>query len=148
MGGVTVFVAVLAVVGAQPAFALAAPSAPETQTGRRLGARLVRLEADLDAQAEARDRQADAFDAAVSRIEMVNSMLIAVIALAGIGGSLLAIRWVRSLARDQVAEQISNAVGDTGREIFKAESDALAAEYDQKFADIYRQYHELVEAEQ
>ncbi len=79
---------------------------------------------------------------------MVNSMLIAVIALAGIGGSLLAIRWVRSLARDQVAEQISNAVGDTGREIFKAESDALAAEYDQKFADIYRQYHELVEAEQ
>jgi hypothetical protein len=108
--------------------------------------RLLKVEAELTAQTEARNRQADAFDAATTRIEMVNSLLVAVIALAGIGGSLLAIRWVRSLAQDQVADQVAKAVDDIGHKTFEAKADVLSVEYDRKFADLYREYHKLVKA--
>lgn len=106
---------------------------------------MVRIQTELNDEAEARDRQANAFDAAVSRIEMVNGALVAIIALAGVGGSLLAVRWVRSLARDQVAAQINSAVQDVGKEIFEADSEKLCDEYEKKFADLYRQYNRLVE---
>jgi hypothetical protein len=103
-------------------------------------AQLIRLQAELDAQREARDRQADSFDAAVSRIEMVNEALVVILAIAGIAGGLLAIRWVRSLARDQVAEQIGSAIRETGEEIFEADARDLREEYEEKFAQQYKYY--------
>lgn len=149
MGGLAIFLAVIAVAGSQPSLVSAAPvDRADGAHAAILRERLLEVEATLGAQREARDRQADAFDAAVARIEFVNGFLVVVLALAGIGGSLLAIRWVRSLAREQVAEQIPSAVGELGREIFEKDSTALCAKYDDLFADLYRQYHELVEAEQ
>ena len=73
-----------------PASARGAPggSIPITATDLRL----IRIQAELNAQHEARDRQADAFDAAVSRIEAINEAMVILIALAGLGASLVAIR--------------------------------------------------------
>lgn len=148
MGGLAVFLAVFALAGSQSTLALAASVGREgAAVGGSMHERLLRVEAELAAQSEARDRQADAFDAATSRIEMIDGLLVAVIALAGIGGSLLAIRWVRSLAKDQVAEQVATAVDDVGHKIFEAKASAFQAEVDAKFADLYREYHKLVEAE-
>jgi len=117
----------------------AAPGEPE----RRLERRLSRVEARLDAEREARDRQADAFDAAASRIEIVNGVLVGLITLAGVLGALLALRWVRQLAHKQIVAQVEMAVAQKGEEIFEADSATLRAEYDGKFADLYRRYHRL-----
>jgi hypothetical protein len=107
--------------------------------------RLTRLEAELDAQAEARDRQADAFDAAISRIEVVDGALVAIIALAAVLGALLAIRWVRELAHRQIAAQIETTVEERGGMMFEEEAAELREEYDEKFATLYRRYHRLVD---
>jgi hypothetical protein len=107
--------------------------------------RLTRLEAELDAQAEARDRQADAFDAAISRIEVVDGALVGIIALAAVLGALLAIRWVRELAHRQIAAQIEMTVEERGGMMFEEEAAELREEYDEKFATLYRRYHRLVD---
>jgi hypothetical protein len=134
------------------AFALGAPamasaSTTESGGGPSLRWQVMRLQARLDAQSEARDRQADAFDAAASRMEVVNGALVGAITLAAVLGSLLAIRWVRQLAHQQIASQVETAMNDIGREVFEADSAALRSEYDEKFASLYRRYHQLVEAD-
>ena len=110
-----------------------------------VGARLLKVEAALEAQHEARDRQADAFDAAVARMEFLNAVLVAVIAIAGIGGSLLAIQWVRQVAHNQVAAQIDSVIRDTGKEIFEAHSSALRDEFEEKFSRQYLEYERLLQ---
>jgi hypothetical protein len=109
---------------------------------------LVRIQAELNAQQEARDRQADAFAAAASRIEIVNGALVGVIALAGVLGAFLAIRWVRQLANEQIALQVETTIKDTGEKIFESDSTALRDEYDAKFAAQYRRYSRLVDGSQ
>lgn len=118
--------------------------AEELRVERALQQKLISLEARLDAQEEARDRQADAFSAATSRIEIVNGALVGLIALAGVLGFLLAIRSVRQLAHAQVETAIERA----GKEIFEADSAELREEYDEKFAALYRRYHQLVDEAQ
>lgn len=109
--------------------------------------RLTRVEAELGAQAEARDRQADAFDAATSRIEIVNGALVGTIALATLLGAMLALRWVRELAERRIAAQVETVVRQTGREVFEADSAELREAYDEKFAELYRRFKRLVEDE-
>jgi hypothetical protein len=120
-------------------------AAPVGQGREPLSLRLHELEAQLDAQQEARDRQADAFDAAATRVELINGAVVIVLALAGIFGTLLAMRWVREFAEKQIADQIDTAIRDMGREIFEAESAALVDKYETKFAEQYRRYERLVE---
>lgn len=122
------------------------PVSAQASTGDlQLDRRLIRLEAETAAQAEARARQADAFNAAATRMEFVNGALVAVIALAGIGGSLLAIRWVRSLAHDQVEAQIDSAIRETGESIFERDAKDLRNEYEEKFTRLYREFQETFE---
>jgi hypothetical protein len=120
-------------------------AAPVGQGRVPVSLRIQKLEAQLEAQQEARDRQADAFDAATARVELINGALVAVLALAGILGTLLAMRWVREFAENQMADQLDTAVRDMGREIFKADSDTLVEEYEAKFAELYQRYERLVE---
>jgi hypothetical protein len=121
------------------------PARAESATAPPVNLRLVKLEAALAAQHEARDRQADAFDAAVSRMEFINAALAAFIAIAGIGGSLLAIRWIRAVAREQVAAQIDSAIHQTGQQIFEARSEMLRDEFEEKFSRQYAEYEKLLD---
>ncbi|HEX5762399.1 MAG TPA: hypothetical protein VFY04_04680 [Solirubrobacterales bacterium] len=103
--------------------------------------KLAKVEAKLEAQSEAADRQGDAFEAAVSRIEMVNAALVAVIALAGLGGSILAVKWVRQVAQDQISIQVERA----GEKVFEAEAASLRDRYEDQFAALYRRFKRLTE---
>lgn len=123
--------------------AVATPS-PATQT-RQLRERINALEIKLAAQEEARDRQADAFDAATRQVEVVNSALAIILALGGIGATLLGLRWVRSYTEQRVAEQIDKTFREAGTAIFDREAAALVQTYDAKFADAYSRYHGLIE---
>lgn len=109
--------------------------------------RLVRIETKLSDQTEAADRQGEAFDAAVNRIEIVNLALVCVIALAGVGGSILAVRWVRHEAREQIAGQVKTVVQQAGENIFESEAASLREEYEDKFTTLYRRYQRLADDE-
>lgn len=109
--------------------------------------RVLELELRLDAQEEARDRQADAFSAAATRVEVVNGAVIGLITLAAVLAALLAIRWVRELAHRMIETQIEAAIDDKGREVFEAVSTELRREYDDKFTDLYRRFRRLVDDE-
>jgi hypothetical protein len=102
---------------------------------------LAKVETRLEDQIAAADRQGEAFDAAASRIEMVNAALVAVIALAGLGGAILAAKWVRQTAQEQIAVQVEQA----GQKVFEAEAASLRDEYEEKFAALYRRFKRLTE---
>lgn len=109
---------------------------------------VLELQLTLDAQEEARDRQADAFSAAASRMEFVNAVLVGLITLAALAGALLAIRWVRQLAHRIIEAQIETEVDRKGTEIFESVSTELRAEYDEKFAELYRRFNRLVDKDE
>lgn len=134
-------VAVMVLVGPASAAAEVGGLARE----RRLERRVLELEVQQDAQKEARDRQADAFSAATSRIEIVNGALVGLITLAAVLGALLAIRWVRQLAHRLVEAQIETAIDQKGREVFEAVSTEMRREYDDKFTELYRKFNRLVD---
>lgn len=136
----------LLVAGAAVACALlCAPVATAAGREKAPALRLAQVEAELDAQREARDRQADAFEAAVSQIELVNATLVAFLALAGIFTALMATRWVRDFTEKLMKDRVDQAIQKVGREVFAANSDALTTEYEAKFAQLYQRYEELVE---
>jgi uncharacterized protein HemX len=107
--------------------------------------RLVRLETQLEAEQEAHDRQADAFDATISRIEFLAFALVVVLTLAAIVAGILTIRWVQDSAKEQVQQQVKANVEETGEEVFATEARALREEYEEKFADLYRRFARVVE---
>jgi hypothetical protein len=106
---------------------------------------LLRLRAEVNAQGEARTRQADAFDAAATRIEIVNGALVLVVALVSVVTGFVGVRWVRSFAEKQVSERVDAGIAATGQAVFEAEARSLRDEYDAKFAEQYRRYSDLVE---
>jgi hypothetical protein len=106
--------------------------------------RMVRMQAELDAQAEARARQADAFEAAATRIEMVNLAVAIFVGLLALGATLLGIGIIRRFAREQVEAQSTKILQDAGTQIFETESAALRREYDTKFANLYRRFERVV----
>ncbi|HEX3241139.1 MAG TPA: hypothetical protein VHR18_13515 [Solirubrobacterales bacterium] len=127
-------------------FAQAHPAgAADREAIAHLKLRIIQLEAQVNAEQEARDRQADAFDATVSRIEFANGALVAFIAIAGIGGGLLTIRWVRSFAADQVNAQLSSAIEERGDRIFEAKALALHDEYEERFSEQYVRFKRLTD---
>lgn len=135
--------ALLAVLtGILPTMAQGMPQAGPHQSVP-LQVRLARIETRLADENQAAERQADAFDAAAKRIEIVNAAVVLVIALAGLGGSILAIKWVRHTAHEQIATQVAAAVEDTGKEAFEVEAAALRDDYETKFAALYRRYSRL-----
>ncbi len=111
----------------------------------QIRAQVQRMQAKLDAEQEARDRQADAFDAATQQVEVVNAALAVVLALGGIGATVLGLRWVRSYTEQRVAARIDETIRDAGTELFTKEAARLTSEYDEKFAAAYSKYHGLVE---
>jgi hypothetical protein len=112
-----------------------------------LSRRVERLEYQLQAQQEARNRQAEAFDAAVREIELMNGALILVITVGGIGATLLTLNWVRDYAKTQMDRKIDEAVRVAGSATFAREAAALREEYDEKFAKAYEDYRALIRRE-
>jgi len=113
----------------------------DPSTASALELRLAKVETRLEDQTEAGDRQGEAFDAAVDRVEIVNAALVAVIALAGLAGGILAVKWVRQTAQEQISTQVEKA----GEKVFEAEASALRDQYEEKFADLYRRYKRLTD---
>lgn len=107
--------------------------------------RLIRVETQLEEKQEAHDRQADAFNAAISRIEYLAFALVVVLTLAAIVAGILTIRWVQDSAKEQVRRQVKTTVEESGEEVFATEARALRDEYEDKFAELYRRFTRVVE---
>jgi hypothetical protein len=139
----------IALVALMAAALLVAPAAiakeSAEQTASDVETRLIRVEAQLEYEQEAHERQADAFDAAVSSIEFVAFALAVVLTLLGVVSGFVGLRWVRSSAEEKIEQQVKRAAHVGGDAIFQAEAEALRSEYDEKFADLYRRYGRLVE---
>lgn len=112
---------------------------------RQVRSELGTLDSRLDGQSEARDRQADAFDAATKQIEVVNAALAIILALGGIGATLLALRWVQSYTRAQVQTRIDSTLRQVGSATFDREARDLREEYETKFAELYSRYNRLID---
>lgn len=136
--GGSIFVCALAFVPAVSA---------QSQKAGPFSLRLVAIEAKLEVQQEAMDRQTDAFEAAASRIEFVNAALVAFLALAGIFAAFMATRWVRDFTEKSMNDRVDQAIERAGREVFAASSQALTEEYEAKFTQLYQRYEGLVERE-
>lgn len=121
--------------------------AQTTPTSRKPGLqeRLIRVETQLEDEQEAHDRQADAFDAAISRIEYLAFALVVVLTLAAIVAGVLTIRWVQDSAKEQVRKQVKTTVEESGEEVFATEARALREEYEDKFAELYQRFARVVE---
>jgi hypothetical protein len=138
---ITALVLFTALSGASTAAAARPNPRPRIPVSVRI--QLAELEARLDSQEEARATQADAFDAAATRIEIVNAALVAVIALAGIGAGFLAFKWVGAYTRAQVKNQIDTGIREAGQEVFEETAESLREEYEEKFADSYRRFNQV-----
>jgi hypothetical protein len=107
--------------------------------------RLIRVETQLEDEQEAHDRQADAFNAAISRIEYLAFALVVALTLAAIVAGILTIRWVQDSAKEQIRRQVKTTVEESGEEVFATEARALRDEYEDQFAELYQRFARVVE---
>jgi hypothetical protein len=113
----------------------------------QLQAQVRDLSVKLEDQAEARTRQADAFNADAITISVVSALGVLLVTLGGLAAALMGYRFIQTQVKDHLATRVNDAIKIHGREIFEREAGVLHAEYDTKLADLYARGHKLVAPE-
>jgi hypothetical protein len=95
------------------------------------------LSIKLEAQGEARTRQADAFNADALAITIASGIAILFITLGGVAATFFGFKFVQRQVADLVAHRVDGTIRKHGAEVFEREAGALHHAWDEKFARLY-----------
>lgn len=122
--------------------AIAVEPAPTGEVSH-LRADVRELAIKLEDQAEARTRQADAFNADALTISIVSGVGILFITLGGIAVTILSYRFIQRQVADHITNRMDSSIRTHGAEVFEREAGALRDEYEERFDQLYRRAKNL-----
>jgi hypothetical protein len=102
------------------------------------------LKTKLTDQAEAHASQANAFTADATDISIAGALSVLLVTLGGLAAALLGYRFIQSKVGEHLRTNVDEAVKAHGQQVFEREAGALHAEYDAKFAELYKRAHKVV----